>query len=55
MFVRVRWCSAIRDLAGTRTLDPVIKSHMLYHLSYEIGVAKIGKRARAREEESSVG
>ena len=25
------------DLGGDRTLDPMIKSHLLYQLSYEVG------------------
>ncbi len=26
------------DLAGTRTLGPLIKSQLLYQLSYEVGI-----------------
>ena len=31
------WC----DLGGARTLDPMIKSHLLYQLSYQVIVHKI--------------
>ncbi len=29
------------DLGGARTLDPMIKSHLLYQLSYQVSITKI--------------
>ena len=29
------WC----DLGGARTLDPMIKSHLLYQLSYQVSIS----------------
>ena len=29
-------CLCFSDLGGARTLDPMIKSHLLYQLSYEV-------------------
>ncbi len=29
------------DLGGDRTLDPMIKSHLLYQLSYEVSMSNL--------------
>ncbi len=38
--------SLLGELGGTRTLDPMIKSHVLYHLSYELTHLKRYDRGR---------
>ena len=33
---RLHFCKRFCDPGGTRTLDPMIKSHLLYQLSYQV-------------------
>jgi hypothetical protein len=38
----------LSDLGGARTLDPMIKSHLLYQLSYQVIHAIVVSRLRVQ-------
>lgn len=50
--ISVQIFDAVGERAGTRTQDPVIKSHVLYRLSYALPGAHLGQRRQLSKPKS---